>query len=126
MTAMADMKNVETPEPLQQRLSRAAEHFRDRGVGIVAVKCGTDGAVVVSAETGGPVNVPAFTPDTPIIDTTGAGDAFNGAFLHGLCAGMSPTEAARLGVITAGLKCRGRGAVSSLPTREAVYGALGR
>ncbi|KPJ64741.1 hypothetical protein AMK68_00725 [candidate division KD3-62 bacterium DG_56] len=102
-----------------------AEHLRNRGIDIVAVKCGTDGAVVADTATG-IVEISAFTPDAPIIDTTGAGDAFNGAFLHGLCAGMPPTDAARLGVVTAGLKCRGRGAVASLPTREEVYGALGR
>lgn len=96
-----------------------AEHFRNRGISVVAVKCGTDGAVVADP-TAEIVEVPAFSPDAPIIDTTGAGDAFNGAFLHGLCAGMTPADAARLGVITAGLKCRGRGAVASLPMREEV------
>jgi 2-dehydro-3-deoxygluconokinase len=103
-----------------------AEHFRDRGVGIVAVKCGTRGAFVAADGIEGVAHVPAFTPDAPIVDTTGAGDAFNGAFLHGLCAGMSAADAARLGVITAILKSRGRGAVASLPRAEEVRAAFAR
>jgi sugar/nucleoside kinase (ribokinase family) len=59
-----------------------------------------------------------------VLDTTGAGDAFNGAFLHGLCAGLDPFAAARWGCVTAGLKVRGRGAVNSLPRREEVEAAL--
>jgi len=54
------------------------------------------------------------------VDTTGAGDAFGGAFLHGLCAGMDAFAAGRLGVVVAGLKCRGRGAIHSLPRRDEV------
>ena len=57
-------------------------------------------------------------------DTTGAGDAFDGAFLHGLVHSMTPLEAARLGVVTAGLKVRGRGAIASLPQKSEVEAAL--
>ena len=57
-----------------------------------------------------------------IHDTTGAGDAFNGAFLHGIARGMHPTDATQLALIASGLKCRKRGAVDSQPSKNEVYG----
>ena len=96
-------------------------HFRDLGVPIVAATVGEDGAVIGSDE--GIVEVPAYRPEGPI-DTTAAGDAFNGGFIHGLLNGMSVRDAGRLGTITAGLKLRGRGALTGMPTRDEVYEIL--
>jgi 2-dehydro-3-deoxygluconokinase len=62
--------------------------------------------------------------DVKVMDTTGAGDAFNGGFLHGICQGYSVDDAAILGTITAGLKVMGRGAVESLPQGKEVYELL--
>ena len=58
------------------------------------------------------------------MDTTGAGDAFNGAFLHGLLTGRTPRDAATLGSIAAGLKIRGRGALTTMPTGKEVFAAF--
>lgn len=91
---------------------------QDRGIETVAVKCGSEG-VALGAE-GKITCVPAYRPET-VVDTSGAGDAFNGGFLYGLSTGMTPVEAARLGTVIAGLKVRGRGAVFSLPRREEVF-----
>ena len=93
----------------------------ERGIEVVAVKAGAEGAVV-GAE-GEVRRVPAYAAG-PVVDTTGAGDAFDGAFLHGLCAGMDAFQAARLGTVMAGLKCRGRGAIHSLPSAEEVMAHL--
>jgi 2-dehydro-3-deoxygluconokinase len=91
------------------------EHFRGKGVPTVAVKLGPEGCVV--GHEGRITAVPAYRV-TPVVDTTGAGDAFDAAFLVGLARGRDPVAAARMGVVLAGLKCRGRGATASLPTRE--------
>jgi len=99
----------------------AIDEFWAHGVAIVVVKQGAEG-VLVGWE-GQKRHVPAYRTDR-VLDTTGAGDAFNGAFLHGLCAGLDPFAAARWGCVTAGLKVRGRGAVNSLPRREEVEAAL--
>ena len=88
-----------------------------RGVATVVVKLGEEGCLV--GHEGEVERVPAFKPPV-VVDTTGAGDAFGGGFLHGLNTGMTPVEAARLGTIVAGLKVQGRGAVASLPTKEEV------
>ena len=72
-----------------------------RGVPTVVVKLGEEGCVV--GHQGQIERVPPFQPEA-MVDTTGAGDAFGGGFLHGLNQSMSPIEAARLGTIVAGLK----------------------
>jgi ribokinase len=91
------------------------EHFWRRGVPTVAVKCGPDGCVVGADEA--IARVPAYRV-SPVVDTTGAGDAFDAAFLVGLARGRDPVASARMGVVLAGLKCRGRGATASLPSRD--------
>ena len=98
------------------------EHFRDLGVPVVAVTRGEHGAVIGSDD--GTVEIPSYTPDHPV-DTTAAGDAFNGAFIHGLLNGMSIAEAGRLGTVTAGLKLRGRGAIGGMPTLDKVEAIMG-
>lgn len=95
-----------------------AKHFVDRGVKIVSVTGGEDGVVV--ATKGETFQMAPITPDE-VVDTTGAGDAYNGGFLHGLLNGMSVKQAAVLGSITAGLKIRGRGALTTMPTGEEVF-----
>ncbi|MCH8206617.1 MAG: sugar kinase [Chloroflexi bacterium] len=94
---------------------------REKGPNTVAVTCGDSGAVVAVGDD--VFDVPVYTPG-PVVDTTGAGDAFNGAFLHGLLEGRSPRDAATLGSIAAGLKVRGRGALTTMPTGEDVYTAF--
>ena len=89
-----------------------------KGVKVVAVKIGEKGAVVGTADE--IVEIPPHTPEA-VVDTTGAGDAFNGGFLHGTLNGMSPKDAATLGSIAAGLKVRGRGALTTMPTGQEVF-----
>ncbi len=95
-----------------------AESLRARGVPVVAVKCGGDGALVAAGDE--VFQVPAYT-GVQVVDTTGAGDAFSGGFIHGLLSGMDYRDAALLGSIAAGLKVRGRGALTTMPTGEEVY-----
>ncbi|OIK23181.1 carbohydrate kinase family protein [Streptomyces malaysiense] len=75
-----------------------------RVVPLVVVKAGADGALV-AASGGAPARVPAV-PATAR-DTTGAGDAFTGAFLAALLAGADPREAAAQGC-RAGARAVGR------------------
>jgi ribokinase len=54
------------------------------------------------------------------IDSTGAGDAFNGAFAVGLMSGMSPLESARFAVAASAISVTRAGAQPSMPTMEEV------
>jgi 2-dehydro-3-deoxygluconokinase len=98
----------------------AVQRLWESGVRLVAIKEGAKGCTV-GAE-GRVISLEAH--DAQVVDTTGAGDAFNGGFLHGLAQGLEPFRAARLALVTAGLKVQGRGAVQSLPTRAEVYRLL--
>ena len=59
---------------------------------------------------------PAF--ETQIVDTTGAGDAFHGAFAWALAGGHALPDCARIAAAVSALKCRRLGARSGLPTLE--------
>ncbi len=52
----------------------------------------------------------------PVVDTTGAGDAFHGVFALGLASGLSDVAAARAASAAAALKCRRLGARLGLPS----------
>ena len=100
---------------------QVVQAIRGRGVDVVAAKCGDRGAVIGFGDE--EFEVPAYSSG-PVKDTTGAGDAFNGGFLHGLLGGMKARDAAVLGSIAAGLKVRGRGALTAMPTGDEVYAAF--
>jgi sulfofructose kinase len=61
-------------------------------------------------------HVPAFAVD--VVDTTGAGDAFHGAFALRLAEGATAHEAARFAAAAAALKCTRLGSRAGLPTRR--------
>jgi ribokinase len=95
---------------------RAAEALRARGVGTTIVTLGAGGAVACGPE--GTLHVPAF-PVTAV-DTTAAGDAFNGALAVALAEGRGLREALRFASAAAALACTRRGAQPSLPARAEV------
>ena len=86
------------------------------------VTLGAGGAVAAGA--GGRVHVPAF--EVTAVDTTGAGDAFNGALGVALAERRPMAEAMRFANAAAGLACTVRGAQPSLPTRQQVERFAGR
>ncbi len=90
--------------------SDAARRLRELGAAIVVVKLGGAGCAVFSAET--ELHVPAF--DVPVVDTTGAGDCFAGAFLAALHHGRTLEEAARLANAVAALTIQQLGATEGV------------
>lgn len=69
--------------------------------------------------------VPAFRV-AQVVDTTGAGDAFNGGFAVALAEGKSPLEAIRFANATAALSVQRPGTAPSMPTRDEIEGVLAR
>jgi ribokinase len=90
------------------------------GVSIV-VTLGERGALVVASDST-PVRIEA--PRVDAVDTTGAGDAFVGAFAVGLALGRTPEAAVRLGCVAAADSVTRRGTQASYPDRSAASAIL--
>ncbi len=68
--------------------------------------------------------LPAFEVD--VVDTTGCGDVFHGAFTFGLAQGWPVERIARFASATAALKCRALGGRAGIPSYDEVVGFLER
>lgn len=89
--------------------------YRSWGAGgLLGVKLGAEG-VLISPAGNELVRLPALQPPAPVVDTTGAGDAFFAGLLAGLLQGESPIDAARLGTAVAAVSVTGMGASGALP-----------
>ena len=62
--------------------------------------------------------VPAYAVD--VVDTTGAGDAYHGAFLYALLQDWAPPRMAQFASAVGSMNCRAIGGRSALPTRREV------
>jgi sulfofructose kinase len=82
------------------------------GCRVVAVTCGAEG--VTWLENGVLEHRPAYTVD--VVDTTGAGDVFHGAYALAIGAGLAPTQAFPFAAAAAALKCTRPGGRSGIPT----------
>jgi sulfofructose kinase len=67
--------------------------------------------------------LPAF--DVRVVDTTGAGDIFHGAFAYALGAGKTPRECAEFASAAAAFSCTALGGRGAVPTRDDVEPMLG-
>ena len=91
-------------------LALAAARFRDAGPDVVVVKTAERGCVVATSR--GTVTVPTVAVDP--VDSTGAGDAFCGAFAAAHVAGADPEDAARHGAEAARVAIGGHGVAALL------------
>ena len=105
-----------------EEATHAAVMLRGRGVGTVVVKRGDQGALVVDER--GARAVPTLRVD--VVDTTGAGDCFDGALAVALAEGRSIDEAVRFATHAAALACTRLGAQSAQPERAEVEATLSR
>ena len=99
----------------------AAKDFIRRGARNALITLGEKGALLHGAV--GTFMVPAFKIPK-VVDTTGAGDAFNGGFAVALAEGMSPEAAVRFGCATAGLSVQKPGTAPSMPSRAEIEALL--
>ena len=100
---------------------RAADALLARGVGTVAVTLGAQGALVKNAELREHV---AAVDAGPVLETTGAGDAFNGGLAVALAEGREIVEAVRFGCAVAGISVTRAGTAPSMPQRGEVDAVL--
>ena len=95
---------------------KAAKVFKDRGVQNVVITLGSRGVYV--NEDGKSEIVPAYKVNA--IDTTGAGDAFNGGLLTALSEGKTISEAARFANALAAISVQRIGTTPAMPTRAEI------
>ncbi len=100
--------------------AEAARRLLARGVKRVIVTLGHQGALFCDGASA--LHFPAFPVKS--VDTTGAGDAFNGALAAGLAAGGTWEEALPLANAAGALACTKRGAQISFPNRAEVEAFL--
>lgn len=135
LIAQADMMKISDEEaPLLTPYAdpqKAAEYLLSCGVQIAAVTLGAQGVLAACRE--GAVRVPAFA--CKVVDTTGAGDSFWGAFAaEFLKLGVPPCQAqlsqlaqcARYANAVAALCVQRRGGITGIPSREETLAFLRR
>ena len=100
-----------------EQLLAVARQLREHGPCVVVVTEGEDGSWCASDEED--FHVPAVpVPAEQMVDTTGAGDVFHGAFLYGRSQGWDLRRSLSLGAATAALKCHALGGRAGIPTLE--------
>jgi ribokinase len=102
---------------------KAADVFLSKGVGTVLITLGGNGSLLHTREKS--LHIPVFSAG-PVVDTTGAGDAFNGGFAAALARGETPEAAARFGSATAGISVTRPGTAPSMPTRAETEALLAK
>jgi len=90
------------------------------GCRVVLLKMGESGAYLATADMR--VRIPPHRVE--VVDATGAGDTFCGAFLARILAGDALEPAARYAGVAAALKCTGYGAVAPIPRPARVNAVL--
>ncbi len=96
---------------------RAGDALLKKGARTALITLGARGVLLHNASQS--VVIPAMASG-PVIDTTGAGDAFVGGFSAALAQGLAPVEAARFGCATAGISVTRRGTAPAMPTRAEI------
>lgn len=94
-----------------------AAQFRQQGIFNAVITLGSQGALVM--EQGEIFEIPAFSYGQAV-DTTGAGDTFNGFLTAALSLNKDLRESAKLAAIAAGIAVTRPGAAGSIPQKEEV------
>ncbi len=109
--------NNEAHIPQSAELNNIAKTLLKKGVGQVIVTLGKDGASLFETDK----NPQHFNaPKVNAIDTTGAGDVFNGVFCAGLARGLSIENAIEKAIVGAAISVGREGAIPSIPTEEEI------
>ncbi|TPM41519.1 ribokinase [Mesorhizobium sp. B2-3-4] len=101
----------------------AAGKLLEKGVGTVIVTLGDKGALLHTKHRS--EHVPAIGAG-PVVETTGAGDAFNGGLAAALSRGVEPLQAVRFACAVAGISVTRAGTAPSMPTLREVEALLAK
>ena len=98
----------------EQSATAAAKILLQRGVENVVITMGSNGALLCNSHE----THHESAKSVAVVDSTAAGDTFNGVLVATLAEGQSLKEAIRLGVLAATLAVQTAGAISSIPRRQ--------
>ena len=102
---------------------KAGDVLLEKGLGTALITLGEQGALLHDKKQS--IHIPAINAGT-LVETTGAGDAFNGGFAAALAQKQSPEDAARFACAVAGLSVTKAGTAPSMPSRAEVDALLAR
>ena len=107
-------KNVETKIEIEE----AAKTFLNKGVKNIVITLGSKG--VYFANSSESYFIDAFNLKDKVVDTTGAGDAFNGAFAYALSKNHEDKDALKFANKVAGISTTRVGAANAMPNLDEV------
>ena len=102
---------------------KAADILLAKGVGAVIITLGGQGSLLHSKTQS--VHIPIYSAGK-VVDTTGAGDAFNGGFAAALARGEDPVAAGHFGSAVAGISVTRSGTAPSMPQLSEVMALLAK
>lgn len=102
---------------------RVGDALLAKGAKTALITLGERGALFHNRERS--VEIPAFSAG-PVVETTGAGDAFVGGFAAAIARGTAPLEAARFGCAVAGISVTRPGTAPSMPRLAEVEALLAK
>jgi ribokinase len=105
----------------EAKAGKCATQLKGKGAANVIIKMGSRGALALAAS-GAQTLVPGFK--VPVVDSTAAGDAFNGALATALLSGWSLPQACRYASAAGGVSVTRAGAQPAMPTASEVEGLL--
>ena len=117
-TELSRISNMDVDN--MESLKDAANSMLAKGAKAILVTIGENGALLVKGDAC--TNIPGVKV-TPV-DTTAAGDTFNGAFAVALSEGKDETEAIKFANYAAAISVTKKGAQTSIPTRNDVDESL--
>ena len=110
------------PVDTKEQASEAAQIFIERGVKTAVITLGENGVYVQNTNLS--QHIPAFNMGNKVIETTGAGDAFNGGFACALAEGIPLTDAIRYGSATAAISVTRLGTAPAMPYKAEIQKLL--
>ena len=102
---------------------RVGDALLAKGAKNALITLGERGALLHNSKSS--IEIPAFSAG-PVVETTGAGDAFVGGFAAAIARGIDPVEAARFGCAVAGISVTRPGTAPSMPRLAEVEALLAK
>ena len=102
-------------------MNQAADRLLERGLEMAVMKLGADGVMIATAD-GQRVSVPPYLVD--VVCGLGSGDAFGGAFCHGLLEGWDPATIIKWGNAAGAIVAGRMMCADDMPTIEDIESLL--